>query len=94
MTRRKRAEAWVAIDFAGNPFAVEERRDVALNHLGSGETVMKFVEHSPAEDAVVRAAIAWHKSTDFHDIDRVHKALVKAVTRLQKSRRKRLIQKT
>ncbi len=94
MTRRaKRIEAWAVVDECNwFKYFSTTRADAVLNTFSKeGERVARLVEHEPAAEAVVKAAIAFvnDESRGFICANESWTALSRAVERLEKSRARR-----
>lgn len=88
--KRRRVEAWAVVDFenvitAGPMAKRKHATDIARDFPEAGERVVKLVEHNPAADAVVRAALKWFYADDFDG--EVTPDLFRAIERLEKGRK-------
>ncbi len=87
--KRKRIEAWVTVDEYGVALCLSHEK---LLKFEDGWRDVRLVEHSPAADAVVRAAVKFVEKLKRWSItglsDERYLPLVKAVERLERERKK------
>ncbi len=88
--KRKRMVAWAAYE-DDMPIAISPRRECLMVHPRLGERAVKLVEHDPAAEAVVRAAVKLVNQETRYAFGRLapEAALMRAVERYERKRGKR-----